>query len=809
MTVDTEISQFHLSTRTFPFARVRAGGTDAIDPVRTRVSLVDARDASCRLVIERLGIDERGPLRSVVIAHGSILDDRGRSLVRLTGRLHFFAGSPTVKFALTLRNSNRARHPGGHWDLGDKGSVYFRDVALSIQLPGDEGPTVLRCSPELERSFDVYEGPLELYQDSSGGENWKSLNHLNRHHLVPNQFRGYHLRSGRSARSGLRATPIVSLTRGGLQIVVTMRQFWQNFPKAIEASNGAVTLRLFPGQYGDAHEIQGGEQKTHEFFVGFGHDTVTEVPLDWCRAPLLATADPSWYVTAEAVSYLTPAADDPHPALTRLVNSAIDRDDAFERKRETVDDYGWRHFGDLYADHEACFPAGPEQRTSHYNNQYDAVAAFAYQFLHTADRRWWTLMNDLAAHVIDIDIYHTDQDRSAYNGGLFWHTSHYVDADTSTHRSYPRTGNASGGPSNEHNYATGLMLHHFLTGDPRSREAAIGLGRWVIDMDDGRQTVFRWLSSASTGRASSTASTDYHGPGRGAANSINALLDAHRLTGDRTFLDKAEQLIRRCIHPADDIESRQLLDAERRWSYTVFLQALGRYLDRKAELGELDDRYTYACASLLQYAEWMADHERPYLDRPELLEYPTETWAAQDLRKSQVFDFAALHAAEEERPRFLERARFFFDYAIRALGDMPTRSLTRPMVLVLAYGFMRGYVVRHPARSAPGDLSRSPDFGSPAQFEPQKAVAKRCLASRLGMTEGLRCGSFLPFLPRPGSDVAVVTVQVSVSSTRSLSASTGFHMRIRRVRAQLRGRTVQRKVCSLDSVPSEADTVTV
>ena len=122
---------------------------------------------------------------------------------------------------------------------------------------------------------------------------------------------------------------------------------------------------------------------------------------------------------------------------------------------------------------------------------------------------------------------------------------------------------------------------------------------------------------------------------------MNTLLDGYRLTGERMFLDKAEQIVRRCIHPADDIESRNLLDAENKWFYTMFLQALGRYLDLKAERGQLDRMYAYARASLLSYARWMADHEYPFLEKPAILEYPTETWPAQDMRKSEIFEAAA------------------------------------------------------------------------------------------------------------------------------------------------------------------------
>jgi hypothetical protein len=333
-------------------------------------------------------------------------------------------------------------------------------------------------------------------------------------------------------------------------------------------------------------------------------------------------------------------------------------------------------------------------------------------------------MDELAAHVIDIDIYHTDRDKSAYNHGLFWHTFHYVDADTGTHRSYPKAAKVcGGGPANEQNYATGLMLHHFLTGSRSSREAVLELARRVIDMDDGDKTVFRWLARGYTGLASQSRTSWYHGPGRGAANSLSVLLDGHQLSGDRAFLVKAEQLIRRCVHPADNVPQRNLLDAENRWFYTMFLQSLGRYLDHKAERGERDFMYSYARASLLHYAQWMAEKEYPYLEKPEILEYPTETWAAQDMRKSEIFKYAAKHATDPDRARFLERSDFFFRYSVEKLLEMPTRTLARPVVLLLSYGFMHAFFQKYPDVLAPAPNSEVHDFGKPEQFVPQKQRA--------------------------------------------------------------------------------------
>jgi hypothetical protein len=127
---------------------------------------------------------------------------------------------------------------------------------------------------------------------------------------------------------------------------------------------------------------------------------------------------------------------------------------------------------------------------------------------------------------------------------------------------------------------------------------------------------------------------------------------------------------------------------------------------------------------LLHYARWMAKHEYPYLEKPEKLEYPTETWAAQDMRKSEVFKYAARHASGDERARFLERAEFFFRYSTDTLAGMKTRTLARPVILLLSHGFMQAYFQRHPDVSAPPPDREYRDFGEPEVFVPQKVRAK-------------------------------------------------------------------------------------
>jgi hypothetical protein len=726
--IDTGAARFRLrSGGRFPFESVTVANAEMIDPSRSGFRVEDDKGGRHAPVADEMTVEADGPVRATVHMKGK-LAAKGENLADFGLRLHFFAASATVRFVLTIANARKAEHPGGLWGLGNGGSVYLRDASFAFALPIAFDQSVARASAEIDQPLEASALPVEIYQDSSGGENWKGSNHINRRREIPNTFRGYRLRAGRKERTGLRASPILELTRGSRVVAATIPYFWQDFPKALEADEGTLTLRLFPRQYADAHELQGGEQKTHTFYVAFAPDSVSPQPLDWCRNPLLPHATPAWYCDSGALPYLTPRDQDPHAEYLRLVDAAIEGSDTFEHKREVVDEYGWRHFGDIYGDHEGIGHTAPTALVSHYNNQYDPVAGFAYQFLRSGDGRWWRHMCELARHVVDIDIYNTDQDKAAYNHGLFWHTYHYVDADTANHRTYPKAHAAKvhgGGPANEQNYAAGLTLHHFLSGDPASREAALGLARWVIDMDDGSKSRFRWLASGPTGLASKSRSEDYHGPGRGSANSVAVLLEAHRLSGEERFLAKAEALIRRVIHPADNVPGRKLLDAENRWFYVMFLQSLGRYLDYKAELGQLDERYAYGRASLLHYARWMADNEYPYLDKPEILEYPNETWAGQDMRKSDVFKYAALHAEGAERARFLERAEFFFRYSVSKLTEMPTRTLARPVVLMLSFGFMQAWFAKNPEAAAPPPGVAVRDFGRPEVFVPQKIRAKR------------------------------------------------------------------------------------
>jgi hypothetical protein len=699
----------------FPFSAVVTDGRRVLDTTRSGLRLVvDGRAIDVRL--QAVVVRAAGPWRAEIEVTAATADS---SLpLEVSARIELFAGTPVARVDITLHNRRRAQHPSGHWELGDRGSLVIQEAAWVL---APSSPVVsASCALAAGAAPQAVERPFELFQESSGGTRWDAPTHRSASGKVPLRFRGYRCRSGAKEELGLRADPTISVDSANGQMIVAVPDFWQNFPRSLVVDDGAIAVGLCPVDAPEAVELQGGEQKTHRVVVAFGADTVSDPPLAWVHEPLRLVVDPSYVAETGAVPFLVAASDDPSPSYLALAALALDPASGFVAKREAADEYGWRDFGDLPADHESAFQPPDRPFVSHYNNQYDAVAAFGIHFLRTGDARWWRLMDDLARHVRDIDIYRTHEDKAAYSGGLFWHTAHYVDAGLSTHRTYPRE-TLGGGPSAEHNYNAGLMLHYFLTGSRASRDAAVGLGQWVIDMDDGRRSPFRWLARGATGLASFT--VDFYGPGRGGGHSILACLTAYRLSGERRFFDKVETLIARSVHPSDDVGALGLLDAERRWSYTAFLQAVGTYLQVKAECGEIDARYAYARASLLRYAEWMAREERPYLSRPEILEYPTETWAAQDLRKTDVFLWAALLTGGTERQTYLDRACWFFDESIRTLTESPTRAFTRPLVLVLGQGVRQGWFARHAEDLPAPAIGPAVAFPPSSPFVPQRALA--------------------------------------------------------------------------------------
>jgi hypothetical protein len=716
------------------FASVTIDGTAAL----ARGMSVHASGAGGSRTAVRLSqahIEDRGDLRTSVLCAGTV-EAGGREIARLSLRLIFVQGSAALRIECELWNPRAARHVGGLWDLGDPGSVAIQDLSLELRPARAAQRLAWQSAPGAWH--EAAASAWSVYQDSSGGEQWNSPNHIDAKGKSTVSFRGFRVQGADGAllEQGERASPAVRVSGDGGWICASVEKFWQNFPKALRFRDGVLGVGLLPAECAAGFELQGGEKKRHTVLIEFGRDGEPR-GLAALHAPLTVALDPHEAAATGAIGYLLPATEDRNAEYLRYVRSLVEGAHSVVAKREIIDEYGWRNFGDLYADHEAVHHKGAAPFISHYNNQYDFVYGAGMHFLRTGEERWRELMVDAARHLIDIDIYHTNEDKAGFSGGLFWHTDHYQPAATCTHRTYSRAnanGPYGGGPSNEHNYTSGLLQYYYLTGDREAAGAIVALADWVIAMDDGARTLFGFIDDGPTGLASKSRDADFHKPGRGAGNSINALLDAYAVSRQRRYLKFAEQLIERVIHPHDDVAALGLDQPETRWSYVVFLQVLGKYLDRKLEWGETDYLFWYARAGLLTYARWMLAHEQPYRDVLHKVELPTETWPAHDIRKGHVFHLAARFAPAQERDQFSARAAFYFERCLTDLLTFPTAYVTRPQVILSVYGVVHGYY-----RNDPHYASLPPvpdhDFGAPVPFEPQGARLKSALRRKVSATK--------------------------------------------------------------------------
>jgi hypothetical protein len=166
--------------------------------------------------------EEAGPLRATLCVRGRLDREGGPVRADYVCRLRFCAGVPAVSVSITLHNPAAHRHPGNIWDLGSGGSIDLED--FSIVLPVDAGGGAsarVSGSPAAGAS-------AAIYQDSSGGANWRSASHVDRDLKIPVTFKGWRARiDGREAASGDRIDGWVLAAGKKGKVAVAIREFWQ------------------------------------------------------------------------------------------------------------------------------------------------------------------------------------------------------------------------------------------------------------------------------------------------------------------------------------------------------------------------------------------------------------------------------------------------------------------------------------------------------------------------------------------------------------------------------------------------------
>ncbi|MEQ3652778.1 MAG: hypothetical protein ABNH33_05605, partial [Glaciecola sp.] len=166
---------------------------------------------------------------------------------------------------------------------------------------------------------------------------------------------------------------------------------------------------------------------------------------------------------------------------------------------------------------------------------------------------------------------------------------------------------------------------------------------------------------------------------------VNALIDSYELSSDAQYIEKASNIILHTFSHEDDIADRNFEDIENTWYYIVFMQSVAKYLWICETVYGISHDYAPIKKAFLHYVEYIATSEVPYLQNSERLEYPNDTWTAQDLRKIMVLKVAEPYLAsnKELHEKVADKIRTLTEYVEAKLIESDEKDYTRILALIM------------------------------------------------------------------------------------------------------------------------------
>ncbi|MFG0263052.1 MAG: hypothetical protein ACF788_11725 [Novipirellula sp. JB048] len=423
--------------------------------------------------VESGKVEESGPQRVVILTRGHHLDEAGEPLFGFELRYFLHADDPFIRVDHILQH----------------------DIVSPEMKYGDEMKSF--------RSLDL------VFATETAGARVALAGDKN-HLLAPGERLFQHESDAFSLPSGDTGTRAPGLATSG-KLTVAVRDFWQQWPKAISAENGALTLGLYPAitpedRYAnrpDEHILyfylrdgnytfRSGFEKRHELLIGPSTDEPQwQAIAGRVNEPLLVTASPDWYLGSGALPGLGVHNAPKFPAYEKMLS---DDTHGYLAQREENNWYGLMNFGDWWG-----------ERGGNWGNiEYDLQHAMLTQYFRTGDKLFFDVAEDAARHNADVDVVHFAAGQKAGPGrarrvGQAWvhsmgHTGGYYPRDYMGMSIY-----AQGYAENEgHMWNQGNLAYWLLTGDQQVRRAALQLGDWLagpntIDFGYGNARVPGWM----------------------------------------------------------------------------------------------------------------------------------------------------------------------------------------------------------------------------------------------------------------------------------------------------------------------------
>ncbi len=576
--IDTGAAKFTISKQRFNlFNRVvlpGVGGQDqvVIEPDDTNGVLVTSLDGtrfrSSADPPQEVLVEERGPMRTCIKISGKLNSKTGPSPLSYTARLHAYRNQSYVKLQFVLQyDDRRFDKPYNEWEvtkgkLGKLRSHNFRSLALVLK-------TTLRPMHYQLGGDGTHRGAftgrwVELYQDSSGTENWGPAPGW------PTAFRGYKVFQGpdEELAAGQHAAGWGAFHNETAGVMIGMRHYWQNFPKGtVLAATGRIGLELFPRRSKEPHHFYGGLNKTHDLFLYFFQG---ESQAEECDAvakafetPLRATVAPAWYRETLAAGYISTN----DKRFTQYDKSALGIAAGILAVRRKRDLFGWLHFGDDYRNSNK-----KQAKKLWAHNEFDLAYSMLLAYLRDPnhDARFFQTGETITRHVSDIVTYHTTKDKPWYNHSQHQHGGFDTASGFDHH----------GTPGHSHFWIQNMVVYYYLTGDEHIRDE-------ITRVAENCETVWTGPDPGSwDGR---------EWEARDKGWSLCALVEAYESTGDARWLivvrSKIIPYLSKKQHPKGCIlEENDENNLAKPWQLGYLTEGLGRYAINQRLRGKPDKR---------------------------------------------------------------------------------------------------------------------------------------------------------------------------------------------------------------------------
>jgi len=470
--------------------RARVGAELPLEP-----RLTDSDGKSYRAKVEEAGLEEQGPVKSVLRFRGCHAAADGSRLFAFTMRVHCWAWDDGVRVDYTFGNDNVASELTSirALTLVRKG---VRSDRVTVGV-GDDKAVLLKGEAVLQRE------DFEWVKLPRGGK-------------------------------GRRLTGVADLGRGGSVIV---RDFWQQWPISMALSEEGAVVGLCPslpqGFYANRkdedklyyhvrdglHTFRQGLSKTWEIWLAPAATSgalVKERPA--------ASVPPEWIEDSGALRRIAVAVRGQFTGYDEALAKGVTR---FPAKRDAAREYGMMNFGDWYG----------ERRWNWGNLEYDLGHAFLTQFARTGTPGFYRRAEEILRHQRDIDTRHYAKDPRRI--GQQWthcmgHTAGYYPADHKNMKVYASRGWSD---NRGHIWAQGMFEHYLLGGDVRSWETA----RLIADWAAGPQTTnFRFGNAREPGWMTKLVMSAYYATDdpyylNAATIMLDKVREASLATGDRGF----------------------------------------------------------------------------------------------------------------------------------------------------------------------------------------------------------------------------------------------------------------------------------